>query len=374
MESPLIFPKNKKLIVLISFLDWGLGHTTRCIPIIHEFINQGFSVKIAATPTQISLLKQEIAGAEFYTLLGYDIHYSRKEKLFSLGIIFQLPKILRAIYKEHQWIKSFCKQNEVHLIFSDNRPGFRLKNIPSIYLTHQLTIKTGNRITSKIASYIHSLVIKRFNECWIPDADFPNLSGELSHQKTYLISKKYIGPLSRFEHLAINKERDITIILSGPEPQRTVFENIILKQIHSIKQKVLLVRGLPGTDHELKNLPFNISVKNHLNAEELNREICSSKIIISRSGYTTVMDLTKTGSRAILVPTPGQGEQEYLATYLEQKKYFKSVSQHNFSLSKYVDELNQEDFVSPELDFELHKIFISDLKHSLTLKYMNKGK
>ncbi len=358
-------PESKNLTVLLSCLDWGLGHTTRCIPIIKEFINHGFHVVIAATSVQTIVLKQEISGAEFVNIEGYNIRYSKRKKFFGLTIFWQLPKILRAIYKEKKLIKTICNQRQIDLIFSDNRPGFRSKSIYSIYLTHQINIQTGNKLTSRIASTLHQHFIKKFNKCWIPDEDSPNLSGVLSHGKTLEIPIHYIGPLSRFEKLNLEKENHIAIILSGPEPQRTILENLLLTQIKYTEKKIILVRGLPDNQSTLPAPRPNIRIINHLQAAELNEVLNKSAIILSRSGYTTIMDLVKTDAKAILIPTPGQGEQEYLAEYLYEKKYFISANQHNFSLSRSVDELKEIKFIRPPFNFELYKDFIAELRDKL---------
>ncbi len=164
--------------------------------------------------------------------------------------------------------------------------------------------------------------------------------------------------------MSLEKKYDIAFILSGPEPQRTIFENTILAQISNSGHNFIMVRGLPENTAELP-IKNNLHIKNHLSATELNQVICSSRLVISRSGYTSIMDYVKTGVRAVLVPTPGQGEQEYLARFLSEKKIFMSVSQHNFSLYTIVEEAMNFPFKRKAMDFNAFKPFLSGMKNRI---------
>ncbi|MGB4845561.1 MAG: glycosyltransferase, partial [Ferruginibacter sp.] len=238
------------------------------------------------------------------------------------------------IYTEHRWLKKTVVRNKIDAVISDNRFGMFHAEIPCIYITHQLSIKTGNRFTDRIAQKIHYRFINKFKECWVPDLkEEINLAGKLSHPVKFPHTPvKYIGPLSRFKKTDEEIKFDIAIILSGPEPQRTVFENIILKDLQNCSGKVLLIRGLPENSAALPVTRPDVQIHNHLPAEELNKAILQSALIISRAGYTTIMDLIKLQKKAILVPTPGQTEQEYLAAYLQQQKLFYYMLQEAFSI------------------------------------------
>jgi len=196
-----IFNKKKDCKrVLVAPLDWGLGHATRCIPIIYELLEQGCSVIIAASgPTEI-LLKKEFPELIFLPLKGYAVRYSKKKSWLPLTIFFQIPSIITSICYEHCWLKKIVKEKDIDLVISDNRFGLYHATIPSVYITHQLLIKTGDRFTENIAQQIHFHFIKKFTQCWVPDAEENNnLAGELSHPKKHPDNIKYIGPLSRFE-------------------------------------------------------------------------------------------------------------------------------------------------------------------------------
>lgn len=335
MIKPEIFnlPEHKPRI-LIAPLDWGLGHATRCIPIISTLIQQNCSVIVAAETQIKSLLQKEFPGIECIPLKGYRINYSRRHFWMPVKLLLQLPKITWRIYAENRWLKKVVKTHNINAVIADNRMGLFHKKIPCIYITHQLTIKTGNPFTERIAQKIHYHYIHKFRACWVPDdAGDINLAGALSHPAILpKVPVTYIGPLSRFKKTMLENKYDCCIILSGPEPQRTVFEEMILKSLNQTTLKVFLVRGLPGKT-ETPVLPYpQIEIKNHLAAEELNNIILQSSLVISRCGYSTVMDLVKLQKKAVLVPTPGQTEQEYLGKYLQANKLFYTVSQERFLL------------------------------------------
>ena len=352
--------------VLISPLDWGLGHATRCIPIIYHLIELNCEVFIAADKGSYSLLKKEFPLIVFLRLKGYEIKYSRHKLTFPFTLLLQLPKIYFAIRNENKWVKKIVRQYKIDAVISDNRLGFYCTDIPGIYITHQLLIKTGNQFTEKIAQALHRHFIKKYSECWVPDLEEGGLAGALSHPKKLPINTTYIGPLSRFEKMpGVEKFYDLLISLSGPEPQRTIFENMLLTQLATYSGKVLMVRGLPDEKIDLKTTNDSLKIVAHLSAKELNLALEQSKMVISRSGYTTVMDLVKLNKPGILVPTPGQTEQEYLAKYLSEKKYFYTVEQDHFQLSEVLKQVKNYNFSHLDACSENYKEVINQFVLSL---------
>lgn len=321
--------------VLVAPLDWGLGHATRCIPIIHYLQNSGFEVVIAAEGNIAALLQQEFPGISLIRLEGYHMRYSRNRRWLGLTLMFQLPKLIRAVYREKKWLKKILQSGYFDSVISDNRLGLSHPDIPCYYITHQLQIMTGSRFTDKIARLIHYYFINQYKACWVPDsAATPNLAGALSHPRHLpKIPVAYLGPLSRFSP-GTEKEKkwDCCCVLSGPEPQRTIFENIVLKQLTGYPGKVLLIRGCPNNSTPLHSSGTNLQILNHLPAEELSQAISASSLVICRSGYSSIMDLVALQQKAILVPTPGQTEQEYLARTLMEKNIFPTLPQMDFSL------------------------------------------
>jgi uncharacterized protein (TIGR00661 family) len=327
----------RKPRILVAPLDWGLGHATRCIPIIKELVEKGCEVWLAGEGAQEQLLKQEFPGLNFITLKGYRVRYAASVTGFVFKIITQIPRILKSIGDEHRWLKKQVEELKIDAVISDNRYGLYHKKIPCIFITHQLAIK------SRLSGWIEKIVqkknygfIKRFTESWIPDAESGiTLAGELSHPLNKpKITLKYIGPLSRFSSMKANEEKGhLLILLSGPEPQRSMLEEKVIKEIAHYNGTATVVRGLPGNAFMVPSSNM-IRFYNHLSATELNEEIEKAEWVIARSGYSTIMDIAKLNKKSILVPTPGQPEQEYLGAYLNKLNFCYTVLQKDFSLQK----------------------------------------
>lgn len=351
--------------VLVAPLDWGLGHYTRCIPIIKALQQAGFNVLVAAEKKGEALYKKEFPGITILPLQGYRIRYSHQKILFWPAMLFQSFKIGRMIRREHAWLEIAAIKFKIDLIISDNRFGFYHRSIPSIYMTHQLHIETGNRIINKVAQKINYNYINKFKACWVPDVKGSlSLAGILSHPKVLpAVPVSYIGIQSRFVPLKNEKKYDVLFLLSGPEPSRTSFENLCLKQAALSKRKICLCRGLPAEAGIDITTSGNVHVVNHLPAKKLNEVISESELIVCRSGYSTIMDLVAMNRNAFLIPTPGQKEQEYLAAYLTEKKWFNGATQDKFELERILNLPGNftppGNFRSSELKDEIEKIFNS---------------
>lgn len=350
--------KDKKNIsVLIAPLDWGLGHATRCIPIISNLINSGCKVVIATEGVQENLLKREFPELHFVHLDGYRILYAKRKRWFSLKILLQLPKIWSAIKKEKRWLDDYLQHSPVDLIISDNRYGLYHRKIPCVIMTHQLQIKAPFALAENLMQKIHYKMLEKFSDCWVPDNQGePNIAGTLSNPaKMPAIPVTYLGPLSRFnETKEVEVDIFLLIVLSGPEPQRFMLEQLLISQLKSFSKKAMLVRGLPQTS-EAVVINSNVTVKNHLTAVELESAFLRSEYIVSRSGYTTVMDIIKLKKRAILIPTPGQTEQEYLATHLCQQGWCMASVQENVNIQNLIQKAAMFEFKKPEIEMDSYQ-------------------
>lgn len=327
--------KNKK--ILIAPLNWGLGHATRCIPIINALINDGFLPILAGDGDSLKLLKKEFPKLKNYNLPAYNIKYTNQGCFLRFKLLFNVPRIYRTIIKEKQAVAEIIKKENIKGVISDNRFGVRSDKIPSVYITHQINVLSG--ITSMITSKIHQYIISKFDVCWVPDyAGKNNLAGKLSHNN--ILNLKYINPLSRFDDevpffkgmTPVKKKYDILALLSGPEPQRSLLEKKLLDAFKTTSKKVLLVRGIVS-DKVKEKIPLdnkNVKIVNYMLQEELQKSIIESELIIARSGYSTIMDLEKLRAKAFFIPTPGQYEQEYLAKYLEKKNIAPFAAQKDF--------------------------------------------
>lgn len=326
--------------ILISPLDWGLGHATRCIPIIKILLEEGMQVIIGADGRTLDLLRLEFPDLAFVHMPGYDVQYPEKGSM-PWKMLSQLPRVAAASHSEHIQLRTIAKELGISGVISDNRFGLFNKNLPSVYLTHQVQIQAPRNISliKPMVHQAHGLIMSRFDEVWIPDFEGePNLSGGLSHGVKLPENARYIGPLSRFKPLETKDKRyDILVIISGPEPQRTKFEWLMIRQMERRNERTIIVRGTPESSGRIE-VSQSVTVVDHLPAGELNRIMCESGIIIARAGYSTIMDLAVTGSRAILIPTPGQTEQEYLAEYLKERGLYYSETQAEFDLERALSE------------------------------------
>ncbi|SEQ16541.1 glycosyltransferase [Flavobacterium urocaniciphilum] len=318
--------------ILIAPLNWGLGHASRCIPIILALKENGYIPVIASDGAALELLKREFPNDIFESLPTFNIEYAKEKENFRFKIFKQLPKLFYSIRKEKKLLNKIIKRHAISGIISDNRPGIYSSKIPSVYITHQITVLSGN--TTWFSSKFHHYFIKKYKECWIPDVkEGVNLSGRLSHESNKLTNLKYIGPLTRLKKKNVTKKYDLIIVLSGPEPQRTLLENKLIEELASYKGTILLVKGLVETEQKISTQNQFI-IYNFMETDELETAIQESNYIICRSGYSSLMDLAFLGTKAFLIPTPGQFEQEYLAKKLKKEGSVPSCKQDKFTIDK----------------------------------------
>jgi len=315
--------------ILVAPLNWGLGHASRCIPLIAALIKHGYQPVMASDGQALELLKKEFPGLEAYELPSYNIRYSKNGKLLNALLIKQSGKILKAIKREQEVTREIIEKEKICGIISDNRFGVRSDKVYSVYITHQLRVLSG--LTTFLTSRIHQQVIKKFDACWVPDHQAPiHLSGKLSHPFPGGLQVKYIGPLSRLEKVPCEKEFDLMVILSGPEPQRSILEEKLRLELKNFKGSILFVQGLLA-GKQTKILTDSMLIVNFMLKTELQECICKSRLILARSGYSTLMDLEKLEAKAFFIPTPGQTEQVYLAKYLKEQKIADYVAQNAFN-------------------------------------------
>ena len=321
--------KAKKRI-LVAPLNWGIGHATRCIPIINALIDNNYEVILATDGRPLHLLSTEFPQLEIIRFPDYDIKYPKYFPM-SISMLLQTPKLLWNIKKEQLSLQSIIKDYNIDGVISDNRFGLYSETIPCAFITHQLQIQTPY-FTDSIRNFNYKY-INKFDACWVMDDEKNNLAGSLSKPNTLPNNTIYIGTQSRFEYQDTKKIYDFLAIVSGPEPQRTILEKGLIKTLKTRKEKSLIVLGKPELENEEQI--GNLTIKSHLKASELNTAILQSHLVICRPGYSTIMDLEKLGKKAILIPTPGQTEQEYLADYCMKKNicFSQNQSEFNFSLA-----------------------------------------
>ena len=318
--------------ILVSPLNWGLGHATRCIPIIEALQNNGYNPIIASDGVALQMLQKEFPHLKSLELPSYQIEYAKNGAFFKWKMLLNAPKMLEAIYDEKKIIKKWVKELKLDGIISDNRLGVRSKKIPSVFITHQLNVLTGN--TTWISSKMHQQIIKKFSQCWVPDVETkPDLTGKLGHLENPDKNIKYIGPLSRLHKRNVDKKFDLMVVLSGPEPQRGMLEEKLKKEMPLYDGNVIFIKGKIENEQKTEEIG-NVKYYNFMTTDELETAFNESEMVLCRSGYTTIMDLAQLGKKAFFIPTPGQYEQEYLAKKLQKEGLVPFSKQNDFKIEK----------------------------------------
>lgn len=306
--------------ILVAPMNWGLGHASRCVPLVQRLLDEGNEVILGGDGESLSLLRKHFPKLRYTYLAPLNLRYSAGRRQV-WAMMKALPKLIIWSMKDHMMLKALLREEHIDQVISDNRFGLYNRQTECIYMTHQLHIMLpkGWKWAEKIASRLHARVYTRFNKVWVPDYEDPqkSLAGELSHNGAKV---EYIGPLSRFQilryrDLEISKIYSVVAVLSGLEPHRTMLEKEIIARYQNSAEQVLIVQGLmhrPNT--RIKR--GNVTLVPTMGDAELVAALKGAKHIIARSGYSTIMDLDALGmmEKAELIPTPGQPEQEYLAT------------------------------------------------------------
>ena len=306
--------------VLVAPLNWGLGHASRCIPLVVRYLRNGDDVTLAGDGDSLLLLRKHFPNLRYYELAPLELRYSAGNRQV-LSMLRALPKLVRWARKDHRRLEEIVREEAFDVVISDNRFGCFTRRTKSVYMTHQLHIMLPRPWSwmEGLVERMHSRVASRFDEVWVPDnIGENNLSGRLSHgvSARWEGRVRYIGSLSRFtDYTGVEPDRtyDVVAVLSGLEPQRTLLEQQLMDDWQDRDERVLIVRGLmsaPPTQVRKRN----ITLVPYLGDEALAAALLGAKTIIARSGYSTVMDLAALGvlQKATLIPTPGQPEQEYL--------------------------------------------------------------
>lgn len=359
-------PPAMRRKVLVAPLDWGLGHATRCIPLINALVREQTEVVIAAEGRGEQLLRLEFPELRFLELKGYRVEYGRSRWEMLGKMLWQIPKILECIDEEKEWLAAVMRSEHFDIVIADNRYGLTHPDAHCIFVGHQMIIKTSlGDIVDELLQPFQLDMINKFDECWIPDLPGAiNLAGELSHPENLpRIPVSYIGPLSRMKFPQNSGEGDhLLVMISGPEPQRTLFEQQVLEQLTNYKGNVMMVRGLPG-DTTLLSIPDHIKVINHLPAAELNDAMSNASLIIARCGYSTIMDVVKLQKKSILVPTEGQTEQEYLSSHLIQHGIALCFEQASLNLMEAIDMAGHFNYYFPPFEEQLLDIAIKQINN-----------
>ena len=343
---------NRPRRILVAPLDWGLGHTTRCMPIIGWLRHLGHIPVVVGNEWQRGFIEKTFTGIETINLEGYDVTYGSGKGNGKMAILSQLPRLVGVIKKEYEWLQLKATELKLEGIISDNRYGLHFPGIPSVIITHQLQVQTGfGGLANRTLQKLHYKYLEKFNEVWIPDIDgWPNLGGALSHPGHLPRSASYLGLLSQFEDMAAppvpSTPGYILVLLSGPEPQRSILSGLLWTEVLKYPGKVIFVGGNQSAATP-SHIPGNITFYNRVEGSRLAGMINGAELVICRSGYSTIMDLMLLGKKALLIPTPGQTEQEYLAENLSRQGIFPYALQAGFDLGANLEKIKKFPFNLP---------------------------
>lgn len=342
--------------ILICPLEWGLGHAARMIPVATELLRHNHNVIFASGEEHLALIHNELPQCSFLSFPGFNPKYSQYLPQY-ISILLKIPLLTYHIVLEHIRLKKIIQKYSIDIVISDNRFGLWNSSIKTVYVTHMplIPFPVKMKFLEPLGAFIHRQIIRKYDLCFIPDLPGErNLSGRLSHGMSLPGNVRYIGILSRFASLppASSGMPDFkynTIILSGPEPQKEILKQKLITLFKDKEPVTIILEGKPGKSEETRRLG-NIILYNHLPASDIKSIISGSEGIISRSGYTTVMDLMCLNCRALLIPTPGQTEQEYLAEYLSVQGFFSNIRQYDIKTgvefpkkdSLYISEMMEE--------------------------------
>ncbi len=319
------------MTILVTPLDWGLGHATRLTPII-DYLIESHRVIVAASGRGYFFLRRRYPDLKILRVPALRLRYWRSRKLFSLGLMFIGLKLMINYLIDRVWLAWAVKHWHVDVVISDNRFGMHVRKVRAYFVAHQLfpVFPEGLKFIEPLALRLYHGIIRRFDMCLVPDnpEGEAHLTGELSRPPQGL-KVKYLGPMSRFYDMKCKgrKDYDIVAIVSGIEPHRQFLIDRLYGLLFNKEYRVLIISGRPDKDFEQKD--GNIHIVSHLDDRELCEYVRGAKIIIARAGYSTIMDLVALQRPAIIIPTPGQTEQEYIANWLNDKGMFQMQEQYS---------------------------------------------
>jgi uncharacterized protein (TIGR00661 family) len=331
--------------IMYAVCSWGFGHVTRSLPIIRKLIKEGHELTIITCGKPKYMLMEELGKYEdqvrFVDIIDYPLPYTLHWQAFLFKFIAFIPEMFYRIQKENDWVIAECKKKKYDMLISDNRYGIynRLQKLPSFLITHQLRMVAPGRFKFMEWGTEHfvSLFQKYFKGVVVPDFEDDGLAGILCHDMKYYDMSRvhYIGALSDFPHSDREHDLDGYISVSGPEPQRTIYEDMLRGQIHELKGNWIMSLGT--TKGKVEQVG-DVKVFPYLTTKQRIDILSRTDFVISRSGYTTIMDLSMGGQKALFSPTPGQTEQEYLSEYHNEKGTYMSVNQESVDLLEGIKE------------------------------------
>lgn len=353
--------------ILVAPLDWGLGHATRCVPIVREFLRQGAEVELAVVRANASFFREVFPGLRQRLAPSYNIVYPKYGFNMALWLLKNSAHLNRVMRFEHRYAEEMVARHGYDLLFSDNRFAFYSNRVHSVYMTHQRRIAFPPALSAfeGVGIRWHASLMGNFDEVWVPDVESaPGYAGALSHlpamrRSERFLAVKFIGPLSRFDELADGLKADslkadslkagslkagskcagkyrVVAVISGVEPARTQFENRLRDILRDVPGNHLMILGKPQAPRRHWT-EGNIEFVTHLPTDDFANAVRNADWVVSRGGYSTVMDMAYLGAKCIFVPTPGQYEQVVLARDLVNADHAACIPANRLSVESLLD-------------------------------------
>ena len=330
--------------IIYGICSWGLGHATRSLPILRRLFKEGHELTIISHDRSLQLLKKELNDQVTYIdLPDYPILVSENKEKFIAKSMVYWPLFIKRMESGLNYLKKIVERTTYDCIISDGRYDMYHKHIPSYFISHQIRILNPLNIGifETGSERFNEFFFRRFRDIIIPDYETDDFSGKLSHDFKRIDKNRlhYVGVLSDFSKKKKKKDIDYFISISGPEPQRSILENKLRSQVNDLSGSVVMTLG--KTEDQTQDFSDHIKIYDYLSKEQREDLLNRSNIVISRSGYSTILDLAVIGCKALMIPTPGQIEQEYLAEYHMEKKTCHAVDQDNLNISADVALVNK---------------------------------
>lgn len=342
--------------ILVAPLDWGLGHATRCVPIVKEFLRQGAEVELAVVKANAGLFREVFPELRQRVAPGYNVVYPKYGFNMALWLLKNSAHLNAVMRFEKRYAEEMVERHGYDVLFSDNRFAFFSKKAYSVYMTHQRRIAFPPAVAALegVGVRWHRARMRNFDEVWVPDVETaPGYAGALSHLPSLRGAEntpkvKFVGPLSRFDEVAGSLKLDglkagkyrVVAVISGVEPARTQFENRLRDILRDVPGNHLMILGKPQAPRRHWT-EGNIEFVTHLPTGDFANAVRNADWVISRGGYSTVMDMAYLGAKCVFVPTPGQYEQVVLARDLATAGYAVSIPANRLSVKTLLDAFNK---------------------------------
>ncbi|HEX5962032.1 MAG TPA: glycosyltransferase, partial [Rhodanobacteraceae bacterium] len=320
---------------------WGLGHATRSLGLIRALVERGDAVTVLMAPgAGLHLLRSELGDAcEFYPFRDTPAPFSRYPAVFYLRMTAAMPWVLAGYRREHRLTEKLVAERKLDCVVSDSRLGVWSQAVPSYCIFHSLhqRVPFCSSFTERFVEWGQRDLLKGFTKVLIPDAEENGgLSGWLGHDPVFDWGEGrlvYMGPLSSVPRMDVEQDIDVFFSVSGIEPQRGLLEKLVLEALPKLTGRIVVTLGRPrdaGERREIAGVTVYGYLDRNRQAEMLNR----AKLVMTRSGYTTLMELAGLGRKALFVATPGQSEQEYLARFHRERGHVWSVEQRQLDIPR----------------------------------------